>query len=150
MNFQYLNYFVKDTCYFLPIDKIDGVDVSVTIEKKDECMKLIISITNSEKRNVNYSINDDVEFNKVIDILCHLKLDKLSNKLVDERKDHPSFEFYRCLVSHNLKLSFDECCICFEQTRGKTICDHSICMACFSNLKNPICPLCKVFIFENL
>ena len=36
-----------------------------------------------------------------------------------------------------------ECCVCFESTTNKTICNHNICMPCKKQIKNVKCPICR-------
>ncbi len=36
-----------------------------------------------------------------------------------------------------------ECCVCLDKTLIKTDCEHYLCLACWSNLKNNSCPICR-------
>jgi len=35
------------------------------------------------------------------------------------------------------------CCVCYNETTNKTICNHSLCEECEKNLKSSACPICR-------
>lgn len=37
--------------------------------------------------------------------------------------------------------NIDSCCVCYNETLEKTLCNHPICLKCFSNCQT--CPLCR-------
>ena len=150
MNFQYYvsKFAVNKDCIHIPITQIDGVDVTVWmkhIEFDYGVMRLEIHIkaTFSEEPNITRFIKTEDEFEKCFDELLHLKFDKMKNEFVDSRKEQISFEFYSRLISPNIKLIFEDCCVCLEKTSGKTHCGHAICKICMSKLKTPSCPICR-------
>lgn len=160
MNFQYCldqiarrNYSVH-----IPIEQIDGVCVSVYIASAGKCeegctckkppMYLVIDYDNSEIRSERFPINNQAEFDIIVAKITCWEFDKLSNKFVDGSEPVPDPEFYSCFESDKIKFTYDDCCVCLEKTRGTTKCNHHICLACFTNLKKPKCPLCRADIFE--
>jgi hypothetical protein len=36
-----------------------------------------------------------------------------------------------------------ECCVCFEETKYHTICNHPLCSLCVYKIKSPCCPICR-------
>jgi len=40
----------------------------------------------------------------------------------------------------------EKCSVCYEQTYTKSSCEHSLCVECWSNIKNNKCPLCRAFL----
>ena len=159
MNFQYYieQFALGNKFNFLPIDKIDGVCITICIEEGYQCnqgckcMKCPLyfrfDYTNMESKSLREGVNNQEEFENMIKKIRNLKFDKLNNKLTD--KPQPTIEFYSCLVSPNITLYYDECCVCLETTSGKTCCNHPICLACITNLKKARCPLCRAEIFED-
>ena len=139
----------------LPIEQIDGVDVCVRIINPGQCeegcktvMYFVIDFTNSEDRTERYPIHNQEEFDIMVAKITNWKFDKFSNQFVDGNEPIPNPEFYKCFESDKIKLSYDDCCVCLEKTMGKTKCNHHICLACFTNLKKPKCPLCRSDIYE--
>ena len=37
----------------------------------------------------------------------------------------------------------DECCVCYEKTKLKTNCKHTLCLPCWNQLKEDKCPMCR-------
>ena len=154
MNFQYYvsKFAVSKGCIKIPIDKIDNVDVVVWMNYNPNqdyaVMRLEIHIkrTHSEEPDFQVFIKNEDEFEKCFDELLHLKFNKMKNTFVDEREEQIPFEFYSRLISPNIKLSFEDCCVCLEKTSGKTHCGHAICAICMSKLKTQICPLCRACV----
>ena len=160
MNFQYCyDQITSGKNVHVPIDKIDGVDVSVNIVNPGKCeegctckkpkMYFLVDYTNSETRTEKYAINNQEEFDIIVAKITCWEFDKLSNKFVDGSEHIKTIEFYSCFMSPKIQLRYDECCVCLEKTSGKTKCNHPICLSCFTNLKKPKCPLCRENIYED-
>ena len=51
----------------------------------------------------------------------------------------------------NIKLfgSYNECCVCLEQTIKYTLCNHYLCQKCYLSLIEKKCPLCRRIIDIN-
>jgi hypothetical protein len=159
MNFQYYvsKFAVNKGCIRLPIDKIDGVDVAVFMEHHEmDCvrncerdyavMKLEIHIKGIFSQTTSKYIKNEADFEKYFDELLHLKFDKMKGDFVDGRVEQIPFEFYSRLISPNLTLTYQDCCVCLEKTGGRTKCNHAICGICISKLKKTKCPLCRACI----
>ena len=160
MNFQhYINRFEKeDIDIHVPIDKIDGVNVYVFIEKGYECplgcqckkspMYFVINYVHTERRKERHGIDNQEQFAEMIEKIKNWRFDKLRDRFVVG--EQVTAEFYDCLVCPTVKFTFEECCVCLEKTSGKTYCRHPICLLCFTNLRSPKCPLCRECICENM
>jgi hypothetical protein len=151
MNFQYyVSKFEVSDSHELPIKKIDGVDVTVYIEKwklsHNFVMKLAIYFGGLSSKVTNKYITNEDEFEKCFDELLHYKFDKMKNDFVDGREEQIPFEFYSRLISPNLTLTYQDCCVCLEKTSGKTKCNHTICESCLTKIKTNKCPLCRACI----
>ena len=141
----------------VPIDKIDGVNVYVFIEKGYECldgcrckkspMYFAINYVHTERRKERHGIDNQEEFAEMIEKLKNWRFNKLRNRFVEG--EQVSADFYDCLTCPTVKLDFEECCCCLEQTTGKTDYKHPICLACLTNLKRSNCPLCREGIYED-
>jgi hypothetical protein len=36
-----------------------------------------------------------------------------------------------------------ECCVCFEETKFHTVCNHPLCLRCLCKIPTPYCPMCR-------
>ena len=63
-----------------------------------------------------------------------------------------SNDWKKFLTMDNVKLEFDECCVCLETTKTQTQCKHYLCYLCWTNLKSTVndnetetikCPYCR-------
>lgn len=146
-----------DDSFHVPIDKIDGVNVYIFIEKgykhhdgsrrNVNTLYFEINYVNTERRKERHGVNNQDEFAKMIEKLRNWRFNKLRNRFVEG--EQVLEEFYDCLVCPSIKLTFEECCVCLENTSGKTDCNHPLCLSCFTNLKKPKCPLCRQSIYED-
>jgi hypothetical protein len=91
-------------------------------------------------------------FNKLNKLLRKLKFDNRRGKFI---KNETSYLLLSKL-SNNKNLSttkYEECCVCFETTKIKTGCNHTLCYKCWNNIKSKWdidlkyeyknCPLCR-------
>lgn len=44
--------------------------------------------------------------------------------------------------------SYDECCVCTDNTVFTTFCKHHVCIRCISRLVKPECPMCRGEIYD--
>lgn len=86
--------------------------------------------------------------------LPNLVFDKFIGKFVLNKSSNTEFAF---LKKHkNIKTSFQECCVCMEDTMTTTCCNHHCCYECMSKIKltldedeersNILCPMCRTII----
>lgn len=88
---------------------------------------------------------------KIIDILKKLIFSKFSGKFyLDTEKDSDKqfieYSIFTEINIKSLKLSCEDCCVCYDATSVKTSCEHFLCIECWSNLRHMNCPLCKEYI----
>lgn len=69
--------------------------------------------------------------------LNHLKFNKLKGKF--QYKITSNFNS----VLSNATFTYNECCVCLENTITKLKCNHYICYECKSQLKKLKCPMCR-------
>jgi len=88
-------------------------------------------------------------------LFIYKKIDKLSFDNYAgyfKQKNILKSTFYRKEVFKKFLPILDECCVCYCNTKVKTICGHSLCIICWKKLflKNngPICPICRNFILS--
>jgi hypothetical protein len=89
----------------------------------------------------------------IIELIKNLKLDKTTNYLRDKRIEVPEQimtpqDIYDLFACENVKLEFNECCVCHEITNSYfRECKHTICFVCCSKLtiENDCvnCPMCR-------
>jgi hypothetical protein len=83
------------------------------------------------------------------DIIPTLKYNKLMNKLY-EPEDKLTHHLC-CLAlaskvkdtSNNIKLDWENCSVCHDDTICKTSCGHFLCLECDNQLKKKRCPICR-------
>ena len=135
----------------IPISEIDGVKCHVSIEPgRDRSWVRMNIIAYPGDAHANQIAHNEKEFTEMIDLLKNYKFDKLKNTFVDGRKKQHDEDFYACLKSPTIKLDYEECCVCLENTRGKINgCCHPICLSCITHLKKHKCPLCRKKILDD-
>ena len=89
----------------------------------------------------------------IIELIKNLKLDKTTNYLRDQRIEVPEQiitpqDTYDLFACENVKLEFNECCVCHEITNSYfRECKHTICFECCSKLiiedDCVTCPMCR-------
>ena len=154
MNYAYYEKFSHGTYSRLPIKTLDGLNVFsgiVTVKHSAHCpdavasssfLRLEINIYNCVNQ-VNIVIKSQEDFDKAMDAITHYKFNKLSNVFEDGRELMPDEAFYGCLISPNITLRFEECCVCLDKTGGELMCKHALCGMCASKLVKDRCPICR-------
>lgn len=90
----------------------------------------------------------------IFDIIPQLKFNKFEGNLQTDTKDKDILPFIKQFCHHeNVKTSFEDCCVCYETTKTKTMCGHSLCMLCWEKMpftrgendEDPMqrCPICR-------
>jgi len=89
----------------------------------------------------------------IVEVIKNLQLDKTTNQLKDKRTKTEediisSQDLYDIFACENVKLKYDECCVCNDITNSYfRECKHTICFECCSKLKIEndcvICPICR-------
>lgn len=73
---------------------------------------------------------------KVYDYLNNIRFDKYTGKFICKKDGIIPFQDWKSyLTMGNIELDFNECCVCLEPTSTKTMCNHSLCYGCWTNLK---------------
>lgn len=99
-------------------------------------------------KNITYSVISKIIL-KIFTIISKLKFCKFIGKFVENNistyndKQFIEFHFISELNISTLKLSCDECCVCYDKVVTKTACKHYLCVPCWSKLQKLCCPLCK-------
>ncbi len=90
--------------------------------------------------------NLDINFIKLFLLNFQLNLNKLKfNKLLGifTLKNEINQNLFGYDIFKDKYLNSKECCVCFEKTKDSTICNHSLCIECWSNLQTYSCPTCR-------
>jgi hypothetical protein len=136
----------------LPIYKIDDIIVNASLFinhdwVSDETFYFEASLVNGSSY-IDHGTTYE-EFCKLIDGLKDMKFDILNGEFVNPNKlsESPYKLSILSMFHHpNIEMDYVECCVCFEYTKTKTPCKHSLCIRCEQNLKNKKCPLCRTMI----
>lgn len=152
----------------MPIGELDGVKISccIRIITVDEKSGLVFSISTkfdlieedeyepiqlfSHKVELSSKDIEHVcsKMDELFKIVNGLKFDKLYSSFIPA--EHEIIDYSFLTEYTNLKLA-GECCVCKEITHQKTVCDHTLCVPCMSNIK-PVkdeygigipCPICR-------
>lgn len=95
---------------------------------------------------INPVINTDEFLDSFKKIVNSLRFDKMKGTIDDEQQDT---KFFQELIT-NPNISFatvDNCSVCMEETKTKSLCGHTLCLICWSKLKEKICPQCREELF---
>jgi len=158
---------IKPTAFYnlhLGIDCIDDIKCDTILLYGDHNMRIEITThewyyTNDEPEQLklftkNYGpiINFTAEevkpiIDEIIADLEQLKFSKL-NSSFKIGAESTMLDFLKTL--QNVKVG-SECCVCYEKTRFKTLCSHSLCIPCISQMKGNTegfieCPMCRTHI----
>ena len=106
---------------------------------------------------INCNFQDQHEFKKYLyNILFYGYI------LVKDFRYHPMLKYlnYKDDIEKLLKIKYsfirlygevNECSVCLENTITKTVCGHSLCQKCYSQIQEKICPICRSeLIDENI
>ena len=152
--------------YFTEIDKIDDIEVTLllTIDPKDKedrrlqcvfeihcdsvvCEDYEKSIITREENKVTLEIDDWVFiFGKVKHIIDNIRFDKFQSYFTMEPINDYKLVITTFLCENNPRLSkkYDTCCICYENTKRKTICCKGyLCAVCYFAINPRLCTDCS-------
>jgi hypothetical protein len=91
---------------------------------------------------------------KIFNQVRELKFDKLTGTFKPKDEMEDLVEMYKFLETMpNVKLAFEECCVCHDPTQTQTCCGHKLCRKCMFSIK-PVrneeyqwseinCPICR-------
>jgi hypothetical protein len=135
-----------------------GIETSMDIvgaDAYDEDSSKSVELYSKIKHTAKSQITD-AELEDLFSDVPKLKFDKFAGKLSVEYESRTVCAFIKTFA--NVKLSHDECCVCLEETRTKTCCDHYLCYECMDKIKPKFdeeserdvihCPLCRGHIAE--
>lgn len=132
----------------LPIHKIDGIAVNA---------RFYTSLLHDTHR-ISISYNEEIEyidefstfegFCKVVQGMQYLKFDRMSNEFINPHQlintnREPKWKFLPMFHHANIVMEYDECCVCYEYTIRKTVCNHTLCTYCVQRIKSLRCPACR-------
>lgn len=152
--------------YFCEIDKIDGIEVSLILliepqnnhDRRLQCVfeiscdpiicedytKIIID---REENKLTFEIEDwTLIFAKVTDILDNIRFDIFQSQFTTEPINNNKLFVTTFLCENNSRLTktYDNCCICLENTKRRTICCKGyICANCYFKVKPRLCSDCS-------
>ena len=163
----------------IPIKELCGIPVYCDIVIRKGCMGKMIALHITSKITV-WSVEDDMNGPDKVTLHCQpisineniittenlqelfstlekLKFNKFEGEFekVDDSKTEIINPFLFIKKIKNIKPSFDECCVCNEDTKCFTICNHCLCYECMFKLKEVFededdmcsgripCPICR-------
>ena len=158
--------FTKWDSYRFPIDKLDGILVSIYLRVSRSCIILVIEsqhINDDNSYNGMYNFNmtilkhiDDhrdaiatpyisfeIFMDAFIQINCYLrrmKFVKLTQKFEVHAKKMDCTIAFKQMFKGNTNMTphiSPECVVCYDQTNTKTSCGHVLCIPCWDKI-NPI------------
>jgi len=132
----------------LPTSSIQNIKCIATIGTKDNRKSIDIAI----KTGDTYLYYDIVKSNIQDFTVMMLLLKKITFDKFTGRFHHPLNKcgFSKPVVSafpelecDSIKMDYEKCCVCMENTLTTTHCRHFLCYECKSSLKVHKCPLCR-------
>ena len=135
------------------VDKIDGVCVDVRMHYKEKTKRLFFDISmdhcmsnEDDGHAIFQSTNVKKDNGKLTEDDIRLLLTDIE-KTADELKFNKRlgrFLGYKRQNYNKNHIQGDDCHVCFEPTKSKTSCNHSLCVECCQHLgDNPKCPTCR-------
>lgn len=130
-----------DSVCYTSIDEYGGLDTQTPFKLTSHTGYICPPLTSP-------SYNDDWIYiaTDTVKMLNELRFDKFDGKLKPPRQFNTDYECMSLFDSPAIILDYDKCCVCFEPTMTKTICNHTLCIPCHVPLKEcfyPNCPLCR-------
>ena len=152
--------------YFCEIDKIDDIEVSLILliepqNKNDRRLQCVFEINcdtivcedynktiiHRDENKLTFELQDWIFiFGKVKDILDNVRFDKFQSYFTTEPFNDSKLVITTFLCENNSRLTkrYDTCCICWENTKRKTICCKGyICATCYFGVKPRLCTDCS-------
>jgi hypothetical protein len=90
------------------------------------------------------------KFEKLLELAGRLKFSKLSGVFYDTEMKMISAQIAIEELSSVAGLcEYEQCCVCQDETKTKTLCGHTLCYECWDSLVLPSkCPLCRACIMS--
>lgn len=95
----------------------------------------------------------------IYDIISNLSFDKFNGEFIlnntSNTNNKTNDDWKQFLTMKNVKLDFDDCCVCLESTKTQTQCKHYLCYGCWTQLNSSVntinddevetikCPYCR-------
>ena len=132
--------------FFVDVDCDD-----VIVEPDEEPLKLLCQFF-YEIPVLNPVIDNDEFIHSFKKIMNELKYNNKTGKINEDEENN---QFFRDLIS-NENITFREeeaCCVCSEETKTRTSCQHTLCLICWSKIKSvegdKPCPICREALYFN-
>jgi hypothetical protein len=143
---------------WIPIQKINDIDVSVTaynyeiMQQKHYAIKVESDqcVWGDENQYNNhftlYSLHD-TDLKKLIEdfikVLPDLKFNKFRGEFYIGEVNNDDLEIAELFECMNVTVYHDKCACCFDKTKTKTKCKHTVCLQCWDKIKTNVCPICR-------
>jgi len=151
MSVQQLWEHVQEKPYTFDISSISNVNVFVKILKPNRQIGFYIE-SHHNQQTIFYEKLDSVDdLQHLLDvILPSIEFSKKEGKFysVHATMYKPTVSFTPLINIPNMKMNFEPCCACLEETKTKTVCGHPLCVECINQLKKPSCPMCRHCVCE--
>ena len=138
--YNYL-FFIDVDCHEIIMEEEEGVE--------EYPLKLMCKFFyDISKENPVIAVDEFLDsFKKIVN---SLRFDKVKGTIDDEQQDT---KFFQEIIS-NPNISFatvDNCSVCMEETKTKSLCGHTLCLICWSKIKSiegiKQCPICREELF---
>lgn len=137
------NFFYQEEFRSLPFsfENADEMGESLLIQLED----YVVAPTRTLSADQSCCFTQKV-FDRFMNQLARFRMNKLSGLL----EPHPPLNFDCVSNESSLSLKIKECSVCYEFTVSKTVCNHPLCVECFSKInrhmispENARCPICR-------
>lgn len=139
--YNYL-FFIDVDCHEVMMEEEEGVE--------EYPLKLVCKFF-YEIEIINPVINTDEFLNTFKGIINGLYFDRVKGAINDEEQDTTKF-FQEIITNPNISFAtVDNCTVCIEPTKTKSLCDHTLCLVCWSKIKSETneksCPICREILY---
>ena len=153
---------IKVSCYIKIYQKhlwfdINATDVYCCTDEDGHVDQLTMFQLHKYYKNGLTTLKEFEDFvSGVFDALEHLEFNKFTSKFIKhgDLNYNPPVIFEHLLSIPHIKMSYDKCSVCLDNTLQKTRCGHTLCVSCWdklprlinNDLSNKNCPLCRQHI----
>ena len=144
---EFYGHIIQKGNFVFAIEKVDGIKVQVQIQVNRTVVEPIINIVDLIIIKNTLTLYEDRAmpenyqgFQQMMERLSELKFDNKHGTIYHINKNK---HYEECYTFNNLTLKYNECAVCMEITRTKTMCSHTLCWSCFDKLKKKTCPICR-------
>jgi hypothetical protein len=140
------NYVHSNKPYTFDIESISNVKVWVKLLYINKQASFYIESRHNNETLFYEKLNSITELQHLLDVvLPSIEFSKKEGNFysIHAKIYKPPVSFTHLINIPNMKMDYEPCCVCMEETSTKTVCNHPLCVECINELKKDVCPMCR-------